>query len=623
MTFSQKQTPYVWGGFRLFVASVVLLYVATASAAGAADAPRSAMRELPLSDMKVLALAGERLDACIRSQMSRKDCAYLSSPYEWKAEQGSWDVVEPGIWQTEFWGKYMHAAVPLADYCLDEGWKRRIGESVAAVIATQLKDGYIGNYREDVRGAVCDVWGAKYTMMGLMHWYDSTGDKAALDACRGVFRWLTGIFGPGKRSLAAEGPFNGLMNCSVLEPVVWLYRRTGDRACLDFARWITEELDGNPEGPEIFRLAAANTPLKDCKSAKSGTKAYEKMSCCQGILDYYEETGDRRLLDTIVAIASQVAAEEIDISGGGTQHERFCGFAERQTRDCAVASEMCVLTTWMRLCEKLLSVTGESRWADEIEKTFYNAYLGGLAEDGSSFDSYGVLGGTRERFHPRQCRMEANCCDSNGARGFVAFLESAVMSSGPVVTVNQHVCGTVRIKELGVVVDQFNDYPRKLESAVTLSMHELCRFSLRIRMPSWSEATTVKTSWGEEKKLGGGGYVVFEREWKSGDQVKMIFDGRVKRHELDGMMAFTRGPVLLARDVRFGDGDLSESFAAPDADRFVVTQPPCASVYMAVTGMFSRYAAMPRPIGFCDFASAGNTRDGKSFFRVWIPVEAE
>ena len=301
----------------------------------------------------------------------------------------------------------------------------------------------------------------------------------------------------------------------------------------------------------------------------------------------------------------------------------FCGFAERQTRDCAVASEMCVLTTWMRLCEKLLSVTGESRWADEIEKTFYNAYLGGLAADGSSFDSYGVLGGTRERFHPRQCRMEANCCDSNGARGFVAFLESAVMSSGPVVTVNQHVCGTVRIKELGVVVDQFNDYPRKLESAVTLSMHEPRRFSLRIRMPSWSEATTVKTSWGEEKKLGGGGYVVFEREWKSGDQVKMIFDGRVKRHELDGMMAFTRGPVLLARDVRFGDGDLSESFAAPDADRFVVTQPPCASVYMAVTGMFSRYAAMPRPIGFCDFASAGNTRDGKSFFRVWIPVEVE
>lgn len=33
MTFSQRQTPYVWGGFRLFVASVVLLYVATASAA--------------------------------------------------------------------------------------------------------------------------------------------------------------------------------------------------------------------------------------------------------------------------------------------------------------------------------------------------------------------------------------------------------------------------------------------------------------------------------------------------------------------------------------------------------------------------------------------------------------
>ena len=577
----------------------------------------------PLSATKALGLAGERMDACIRNQMSRKDCDYLASPFRWKDEKASWGVLEAGIWQNEFWGKYMHAAVPLADYCHDEGWKRRIGESVAAVIATQMPDGYIGNYKESVRCTECDVWGAKYVMLGLLHWYDSTGDKASLEAAKRVCGWVMSKFGPGKRSLAAEGPFNGLMNCSVLEPVVWLWRRTGDRKYLDFAGWIVEDLDKNPEGPEIFRFAAQKTPLAKCKPEKSGTKSYEKMSCCQGILDYYEETGDRRLLDTVVAIASQVAAEEIDISGGGTQYERFCGFAARQTRDCAVASEMCVLTTWMRLCEKLLSVTGESRWADEIEKTFYNAYLGGLAADGSSFDSYGVLGGTRERFHPRQCRMEANCCDSNGARGFVAFLESAVMSSGPVVTVNQHVCGTVRIKELGVVVDQFNDYPRKLESAVTLSMHEPRRFSLRIRMPAWSEATTVKTSWGEEKKHGGGGYVVFEREWKSGDQVKMIFDGRVKRHDLDGMMAFTRGPVLLARDVRFGDGDLSESFVAPDADRFVVTQPPCASVYMAVTGMFSRYAAMPRPIGFCDFASAGNTRDGKSFFRVWIPVEAE
>lgn len=609
----------------VFVVALFCAAPARAEAEGAlhaAGGQRCAMHETPLPEMKVLGLAGSRLDDCIRRQMSVKDCAYLASPYEWKFERGlGADVRTQGIWQTEFWGKYMHAAVPLADYSDDGAWKRRIGESVRFVVSSRLKDGYIGNYREDARGTVCDVWGAKYTMMGLMHWYDSTGDKEALDATGSIFRWLSGLFGPGKRSLAAEGPFNGLMNCSVLEPVVWLYRRTGDKSCLDFARWIVEDLATNRNGPEIFRFAAAKTPLAACKPERSGTKSYEKMSCCQGLLDYYQETGDRRCLDAAKTIAEQVAKEEIDVSGGGTQHERFCGFTARQTRDCAVASEMCVLTTWMRLCGKLLSITDETKWSDEIEKTFYNAYLAGLSRDGSTFDSYGTLGGTRERRHPRQCRMQTNCCDSNGPRGFTAFLCSAVMSSKDVVTVNQYICGSTRIKNPDVVVDQFNDYPRKLESSVTLLMKEPRRFSLRLRMPAWSVSTTVKTSWGEERKHGGGGYAVFEREWNPGDQIKLFFDDRVKRHELNGMMAFTRGPVLLARDVRFGDGDLSEGFALPDTAGFSVTEPPQTSVYMAVTGMFSRYSCLPRPVGFCDFASAGNTRDAKSFFRVWLPVQ--
>lgn len=575
----------------------------------------------PLSATKALGLAGERMDACIRNQMSRKDCDYLASPFRWKDEKASWGVLEPGIWQNEFWGKYMHAAVPLADYCHDEGWKRRIGESVAAVIATQMPDGYIGTYKESVRCTECDVWGAKYVMLGLLHWYDSTGDKASLEAAKRVCGWVMSKFGPGKRSLAAEGPFNGLMNCSVLEPVVWLWRRTGDRKYLDFAGWIVEDLDKNPEGPEIFRFAAQKTPLAKCKPEKSGTKSYEKMSCCQGILDYYEETGDRRLLDTVVAIASQVAAEEIDISGGGTQYERFCGFAKMQTEDRAVASELCVVVTWMRLCEKLLSLTDDSRWADEIEKSFYNVYLAAMSRDGSWFNSYGTLGGMRTRYFVRQCRMKANCCDSNGARGFLAFFEPAVMSSGNSIWVNQYICGTTSVKSPCVTVDQFNDYPRDLVSSITLSMESRTSFALNVRIPGWSAKTTVKTSWGEEIVREGGGYVHFEREWSSGDQVKLFFDGNVKRHVIGDRMAYTRGPLLLARDIRFGDGDLSEAFAEADADKFTVTLPPDESMYMAVTGMLSKDSIPPRPVGFCDFASAGNTRDAKSFFASWIPIQ--
>ena len=51
-----------------------------------------------------------------------------------------------------------------------------------------------------------------------------------------------------------------------------------------------------------------------------------------------------------------------------------------------------------------------------------------------------------------------------------------------------------------------------------------------------------------------------EREWKLGDIVEIYFDMPVIAHKLEHNIAFTRGPVLLARDSRFGDGDFTEPF---------------------------------------------------------------
>ena len=571
--------------------------------------------------------AGERLLVCEGNLVAAKDADDLAFPFTQKTESGSWDVLEPGIWQTEFWGKWMHAAVPMCVRSGDPAFRARIAQSVKTVLGSQLADGYIGNYREANRGDVCDVWGCKYVMMGLLHWYDATGDKAALEGARRLADWLMAKFGPGKRSLGAEGPFNGLMNCSVLEPVVWTYRRTKEKKYLDFAKWIVSELDTNPKGPEIFAFAANRTPLKDCKAKDSGNKAYEKMSCCQGLLDYYLETGDERCLKTAKTIAEQAIEEEIDISGGGTQGERFCGFRKMQTRDHCIASEMCVIITWMRLCEKLLTITGEAKWADEIERSFYNAYLAGLSADGTCFASYGGLGGTREHRHPRQCRMEENCCNANGPRGFLSFCDSIAQARDDEIWLSQYVLGRCTVpctaaKGGTVVLDQFNDYPRKLESSLTLALEAPAAFTLHLRVPAWSTNTAVRVSDGTKKTANAGGWITLRRAWQPGDQVKVMFDGTVKTHEQDGFVAFTRGPVVLARDSRFGDGDQSESVSVEEAVPFFETMPPDASMHLGMTAILrtGSHSHPPRAIGFCDFASAGNTDDRRSFYRVWLPV---
>ena len=606
------------------------LLVGAAALAGAVAAPpgapaRPAVPEklpVPMSAMRVKGWAGERLDACIRTQMSVKDVDYLATRFEHKTESGSWGALEPGIWQTEFWGKYMQAAVPMATGVGDRAWLRRLDGSVRTIVGSQLDDGYVGNYRPASRGEVCDVWGAKYVMMGLMHWYDAVGDRDALKAAERLGGWLKANFGEGRRSLAAEGPFNGLMNGSVLEPVMWLYYRTGDRAWLDYAGWIVRDLGENPKGPELFRLTEAKTPLAKCKPEEHGHKAYEKMSCVQGYLDYYSATGDERVFRIARAIAEQVAAEEIDIAGAGTSCERFGGFAAKQARAWEIPSEICVVITWMRLCERMLTLTDDPKWADELERTFYNAYLGALAADGSSFASYSALAGIRERIHPRQCRMWENCCSANGARGFVAFCESAAMRRGDEIWLNQYLPGIVRVGD--VELDQFNDYPRGLSTSVTIGSREAKEFTLHVRVPAWSRKTVIELSDGTRLEPKAGAYAAIRRKWEPGDQMKVTLDGSVRRHVRDGHVAFTRGPVALARDVRFRDGDLSEPLRLGDATpAFRDTLPPDASMRIAATafvGMGMHREHPERAVGFCDYASAGNTEDMRSFYRVWLPL---
>ena len=52
---------------------------------------------------------GERLDRMIEGHVAGTDVDYITAPFLEKTETKFW-------WQSEFWGKYMHSAVPYAKY---------------------------------------------------------------------------------------------------------------------------------------------------------------------------------------------------------------------------------------------------------------------------------------------------------------------------------------------------------------------------------------------------------------------------------------------------------------------------------------------------------------------------
>ena len=133
-----------------------------------------------MGNVRLKGYLGERLDAMIANHVAAQDVDYITAPFMEKTERRGW-------WQTEFWGKWMHSAVPYQRYLENgkcKGWEdlhASIERGVERMLASQEPNGYIGNYPDDLRcGEGWDVWGMKYTMMGLLHYYERSESPKAM-----------------------------------------------------------------------------------------------------------------------------------------------------------------------------------------------------------------------------------------------------------------------------------------------------------------------------------------------------------------------------------------------------------------------------------------------------------
>ena len=381
------------------------------------------------------------------------------------------------------------------------------------------------------------------------------------------------------------------------------------------------------------------------------------MSCHQGLVEYAEATGRRDLLDAAVATGNQIVADEINLAGGCACSEAWFHGAKKQHLPYMRLQETCVTTTWMRFCEKLLDVTGDPKWADQLERTFYNAYLAAMKADGSEFAGYTPL--TGNRYHGQHhCYMHTDCCTANGPRGFLCFLRELFRTKGNEAVFNFYSSALVKgtLANGGkVAFDMYALYPRGDFARVVSHTEGVGRMPLKFRIPAWAGAgTTVKLNGKALAGVKAGTYFTVAHEWKLGDVVEVRFDMPVVAHTIaDGpasvpgafagkdakpsvqphYVAFTRGPVLLARDSRLDRGDQTEPFRRGIRDGqvmggFSAVRAPSDDIWMAFNAVLPIGSHHENPEGryseavvFCDYASAGNTWHRDNYYRTWFPIE--
>jgi hypothetical protein len=285
--------------------------------------------------------------------------------------------------------------------------------------------------------------------------------------------------------------------------------------------------------------------------------------------------------------------------------------------------ETCVTVTWMKFCYQLLRLTGDARYADELETSLYNALLSAQMPNGNWWAYYNGLMGERMPSDVQFADCVMSCCVANGPRALLLTPRWAVMRSADGIAVNLYGRGSARVRlpsgrEAELI--QETDYPENGRVALRLKLAQPEEFALQVRVPAWSKETRV------DGKSVQPGYARIQRTWADGDQVQIEFDFRPRLERSPAGTrdaALVRGPIMLAFDSRltpqkeFGFEPPLYRLRYPETLKVTPAADP--RFWMTFDVEFVDEAGGKHILKLCDYASAGNAWSAADRFRVWMP----
>lgn len=580
-------------------------------------------------------------------------------------------------WRGEYWGKMMRGACFTYSYTQNEKLYQILTHTVLDVLACQESDGRISTYKKDHEFHNWDMWGRKYVLLGMQYFLEICKDdelKAEIiESMRKQVDYIMNFVGDGSGQTEitqTSAYWRGLNSSSFLEPVVRLYSITKEKKYFDFAAHIVN--CGGIDIENIFQLAYEDNLYPYQYPV---TKAYEMISCFEGLLEYYRVTGEEKYKIAVVNFANKLLESDVTIIGSsGCTHELFDNSSVRQANTTnGPSQETCVTVTLMKFMYQLTLLTGDARYADVFEASLYNAYLGsfntskaiegvidselpGCIKEPLPFGSYSPLtAGTRGNLVGGLKLMSDNhyygCCACIGSAGNGMIPKMALMSSKNGFAMNLFMNGiteTVTPENNSITFVTETDYPVSGNIKITLKMKKSEAFELLIRNPGWSTETAAEIN-GEKISAANGGYIRMERAWNDGDVIFVRLDMKTRAvyptpygnrilmtkavlktdfyvvpvydtedSSAKNHVALLRGPIVLAQDNRLGysvDEPVSIEIVdgCVDAKLLDGEKIPFESI-LAVEVPLANGKAMK----LTDYSSAGKTWDDNSKMAAWI-----
>lgn len=446
-------------------------------------------------------------------------------------------------WYGEHAGKWMYTTASAVRQSKDKELQASLLKTADYLVNEQAADGYLGDYGPTIRITSTttshrrswDTWNLTYMTLGLLEVNKYFPNEKYLAAAKNIGELFLRTFGEGKADITEYGTRHGISATIILDAVVELYRATNDKRYLDFADWVVK----TSEKTEGVKFISAGLNNVDMENVGDG-KAYQILWNLTGIAKLYEVTGKADYLKAVENAWTNVHDFHLTIAGGpwgGIGKHLEC-FNRKNFWSPYGFVETCSTMSWIQLNKQLLHLTGNAKYAQEIERAAYNALLGARFTNGVDWSYHSFSNGSWHSAHFN------DCCPSSGVLALEELTSMAYSKKENGIAINLFTDSeaTVAVGKGSVRIVQKTQYP--FDGKVQLTMSSLRHgearpgkesFPLFVRIPEWTSTATISIN---GKPVGTDGLKAGEyfkvepqKPWKEKDVVEISFPMELKLHQ--------------------------------------------------------------------------------------------
>jgi len=480
---------------------------------------------------------------------------------------------------------YLDGLVPLAYLLDDPTLISKVEKRVNWVLTHQAADGWLGPQRNR------DWWPNMVMLKALTQYQEATGDKRVIPAMQRYFRYQAAHLQ--ERPLRDWGKFRW---ADEVVSVLWLYNRTGDASLLDLAR--TLEAQGHDWKGEFAAFPFTSKTNKDQLGLKPGASPELALSA-HGVNNamalktsgvWWLVSGKEDDREAATRQLAELDEYHLLPNGMFSCDEHLAG------HDPSQGSELCSVVETQFSLEELISILGDARLGDRLERIAFNALPGTFSNDmwAHQYDQQPnqVLCDVQTREWTTNgpdsniFGLEPNfgCCTANMHQGwpkFAASLWMATPDQGLVaVAYAPSVVTTAVLEGTNVRITEDTAYPFSGNVRFVVDPAVPAEFPIEFRIPAWAAgASIVVNEKSESKDLPPGSFYTIARRWNRGDRVALRFPLRIRTSQwYHDSVAVERGPLIFSLKIgeqwRKVDHGMAHPAKPPAADWEVLPTTP-------------------------------------------------